>query len=218
MDARSWYENREPTTENPFGPDSPTKFVKYIQYSPHSIGKSDSKLPFLAVASILGPAPGHVVEISNQTDLQAQSTVTKGALSPRFPRAGRYLGAINQQQLEMLLAEFIDAFHAGDINRFMSLFAREVRVEDMQGWQAVRKDYHELFQSTHQRSLSFNNIHWHEDKQGSVWGDIEFTLQLLSKLDEQKRSFSGVLRLHAIQSEQHLLINELYFAYNTPAE
>ncbi len=54
---RSLSENREPTAEKPFWPDSTIKFVKYAQYSPHLIGESDSKWFPLATASILGQAP-----------------------------------------------------------------------------------------------------------------------------------------------------------------
>ncbi len=56
-EARSLSENREPTAEKPFRPDSPIKFVKYAQYSPHLIEKSDSKWLSLATAPILGQAP-----------------------------------------------------------------------------------------------------------------------------------------------------------------
>ena len=64
IDTRSLSENREPTAENPFWADFPIKFVKYAQYSPHLIDKSDSKWLPLATAPILGQAPGLSVSVS----------------------------------------------------------------------------------------------------------------------------------------------------------
>ena len=57
MRSRSLSENRRPTAEKPFWPYFPIKFVKYTQYSPHLIEKSDSKWLPLATAPILGQAP-----------------------------------------------------------------------------------------------------------------------------------------------------------------
>ncbi len=58
--SRSLSENRKPTAEIPFRPDLPIKIVKYTQYSPPFIEKSDSKWAPLDTAPILRQAPSQL--------------------------------------------------------------------------------------------------------------------------------------------------------------
>jgi hypothetical protein len=56
-------ENREPTADKPdwvrHPRNFPILFVKYVQYSPQTIEKSDSIMLVLATAPILGQPPSH---------------------------------------------------------------------------------------------------------------------------------------------------------------
>jgi DNA-binding response OmpR family regulator len=84
--TRSLSENRGPTAEKPFRPDSPIKIVKYAQYSPHLIEKSDSKWLPLATTAMDGGSAGFAGATNRSAPILGQTPrATTNELHPSRP-------------------------------------------------------------------------------------------------------------------------------------
>jgi hypothetical protein len=135
-----------------------------------------------------------------------------------FPRGGKFVKEVTNEELDNLLENFTWAFESGKIDLFLVLFAKDIRTEEYKGQKALRKEYAELFLSTDFRSMKFNKVRWREETKGAVWGDIQFVLKLKRKMTGNTDTLLGALRIKVVKLENHLVIQEMYHAYNKPNE
>ncbi|NOX76755.1 MAG: AAA family ATPase [Gammaproteobacteria bacterium] len=73
---------------------------------------------------------------------------------------------ISQPELNALVGSMIESYEDGDIEAFMSLFAKNAQSNDRATVAGIRKDYQELFDNTLLRFLQLQKLVWKKD--GSI--------------------------------------------------
>lgn len=121
---------------------------------------------------------------------------------------------IPRQELESILIRLVQAYEAGSIDQFMTLFAAQVRTEaGLLPAKALREEYVEIFLGSLRRRLILRNIHW-ERTNNDVIADADFTTHVTSRRDERMRERRGAARFHLTKSTAAWAISELYFSYD----
>ena len=127
---------------------------------------------------------------------------------------GNFTSGYTLKDINKVLEKFKSSFVAGDIDGFMSLFDVNVRTEDGDTRAVLRKEYTELFNSTDKRKIRLNNASWQEDDSGVISGDIDFVLNIRSRIDGKISRFSGIMRMYFKKQNEDLVINGLFHAYD----
>jgi len=127
---------------------------------------------------------------------------------------GNFTSGFTIKDINKVLEKFKSSFVAGDIDGFMSLFDVNVRTEDGDTRAVLRKEYTELFNTTDKRKIRLNNASWQEDDSGVISGDIDFVLNIRSRIDGKISRFSGIMRIYFKKINEGLVINGLFHAYD----
>ena len=115
-------------------------------------------------------------------------------------RYGNALGGI--------FSTFISAYEAGDLERFMALFAHDAQSNGRNGLAAIREDYASVFVSTIDRHLQLHRMNWrraNDAVHASGWLDV----QLRTRDSGQPRRVVGFLRVRFEDRDGRLLIAQL---------
>jgi len=113
-----------------------------------------------------------------------------------------------------LLDEFNSSFEKGDIKKFVSLFEENVKTEDGNSREILKKEYTALFTNTDRRMIKFKNATWKEDENGVLWGDIDFMLNIRNRIDQKISQFSGTMRIYFKKRNKTLTIDGFFHAYD----
>ncbi len=126
---------------------------------------------------------------------------------------------VPRADLESVIAEFMNAYNAGDIERMARLFSKKMVTDHgTKEYAQVRDEYAEHFLGTISRYLNLRNARWQKWKDGGVMTEVDFSLREQSKLDNKDRDYSGAVRFYLSNSTGKWKITELYFAYDPPPE
>ena len=170
--------------------------------------KSKKLFAVLYVLSILATGAGTVygkqVSATEKDLIQISTDFNKGNFTSGF----------TIKDINKVLEKFKSSFVAGDIDAFMSIFDVNVRTEDGDTRLALEKEYSELFNSTDKRKIRLKNASWQEDDSGVISGDIDFVLNIRSRIDEKISRFSGIMRIYFKKTGETLIINGLFYAYD----
>jgi hypothetical protein len=121
---------------------------------------------------------------------------------------------IPRQEIEPVLMQFVQAYEGGDVNRFMTLIAPQVRTEaGLLRAQTLREEYSETFLGTRLRRMILRNVHWTRTPEGVV-ADADFLSNNTSRRDDRAYERSGAARFHLTKQAKSWLISELYFSYD----
>ena len=127
---------------------------------------------------------------------------------------GNFTSGFTIKDINKVLEIFKSSFVAGDIDAFMSIFDVNVRTEDGDTRLVLEKEYRELFNSTDKRKIRLKNASWQENDSGVISGDIDFVLNIRSRIDGKITRFSGIMRIYFKKKEETLIINGLFYAYD----
>lgn len=176
------------------------------------------QLLFSCYLLIVGGFPVNIAWGAEEQGRQTANSAAGSTLALQSERAtdnaGRFVSSVGEDELKNMLAKFVWAFEAGNIDLFTDLFAVNVHTEDNKERSGLRLEYQNLFSDSDSRHMVFTNAHWKDDDKDSVWGDIDFELWIQQKLDGQTKTFSGAIRLHVKKYGERLVIDEFYHAYN----
>ncbi len=128
--------------------------------------------------------------------------------------AGVFSGGFSISDINKVLVKFESSFKVGDIDTFISLFEENVKTEDGNNQEVLKKEYSDLFRNTDSRSIKFKNAVWKEDKNGIIWGDIDFMLNIRNRIDKKSNKFSGAMRIYFKKRNKMLVIDGFFYAYD----
>lgn len=113
-------------------------------------------------------------------------------------------------ELKQVLENFASAYRAGDIERFMALFAPDAKTNDDSTLQGIRDDYIELFASTESRKIDLSDMQWQREGGGSR-GEGLYVVKVRPKGKSKIDVYRGKLWFNIRRVDNKLLIN--YFAF-----
>ena len=113
-------------------------------------------------------------------------------------------------ELKQVLENFASAYRAGDIERFMALFAPDAKTNDRSTSQGIRDDYVELFTSTESRKIDLSDMRW--QREGNVSrGEGLYVVKVQPKGKSKTDVYRGKLWFNIRRDDEKLLIT--YFAF-----
>lgn len=118
------------------------------------------------------------------------------------------------KDVNIVLKGFVTSFEKGDINQFVNLFADDVKTEEGKNKADLRADYEELFDGSFKRKIRFKDASWREKNDGTIWGDVDFVLNIGNRIDGQIKHYSGSMRFYFKKSAKHLIITALFHVYD----
>lgn len=127
---------------------------------------------------------------------------------------GVFSSGYSVKDINKLLGKFKSSFKAGDIDTFISLFETNVKTEDGNSREVLKKEYSDLFINTDNRNIKFKNAVWKEDKNGIIWGDIDFMLDIRNRINKKISKFSGTMRIYFKKHNKALAIDGFFHAYD----
>jgi len=125
-----------------------------------------------------------------------------------------FTSGFSTKDINKLLKKFEKSFKEGDITTFIGLFEKNVKTEDGNSRDVLEKEYRDLFMNTQSRSIKFKNAIWEEDKNGIIWGDIDFILNIRNRLNNKISQFSGTMRFYFKKRNNTLAIDGFFHAYD----
>ncbi len=115
----------------------------------------------------------------------------------------------NATELNDLTTEFVAAYEAGDIEKFVALFSRQAKTNDQETIAGIKEDYQALFNNTSDRRMFIKNLNWVEESNSAKGiGDLEVTV--LSDTENTESTFKGKIQIVARKIGTKLLITHLY--------
>ena len=112
-------------------------------------------------------------------------------------------------ELQDITTQLVTAYETGDIDRFLSLFSKEIKTNDRIDLDGVKQDYSELFRNTTDRQMFIQNLRWTNESIGSKGvGDLEVII--LSEEGGTVYSMEGKIQIVAQKIEDKILITHLY--------
>lgn len=123
--------------------------------------------------------------------------------------AKQVVDGITKAELRALLRSFVAHYQAGDLNRFMDLFAEEAHTNERTNRDEIRLDYARLFWNTDMRRMTLRNVSWdrkHNQAQG--WADFEIKVQ--KKGEPEITTYTGNLAFQIEKQGQRIRITRFY--------
>jgi hypothetical protein len=101
------------------------------------------------------------------------------------------------------------AYEAGDLDRFMGLFAADARSKESSSRNGIRSDYRKLFRETQRRRIALVGIAWRQES-GHMKGQGSFQVQTWAEGSTAARKSSGSVTLVVQRKGGRPLITGLY--------
>lgn len=139
-------------------------------------------------------------------------------MQDEFGNSKLWMLDVSRNDVEPLIAEFQNAYNAGNAARTARLFAPKVITGDGPRTSAeLGETYEEHYLGTVSRYLNLRNARWRQiEKRVSV--EVDFSLREQSRLDGKDRDYTGAIRFYLEPNGAKWQITEIYFAYDPPPE
>lgn len=118
--------------------------------------------------------------------------------------------------LNEIVVRFRDAYQAGDLDRFISLFSANVDTNEVKGVEDVKDEYKKLFDFTDQREIVIDDVSWQKDKRTAL-GNGAFYVSVKEKGANRSTTYKGSIKLEVASDAglpDDVRITKLYYSYN----
>lgn len=112
-------------------------------------------------------------------------------------------------QLQYITTQLVTDYEAGDINKFRSLFAQDVKSNDRLDRVGLMKDYQQLFETSSDRQMFIQNMRWQDAPMGAK-GTGDLQVMVLSKNGSDVYSMEGKIELVVQRRNNDVLITHIY--------
>lgn len=113
-----------------------------------------------------------------------------------------------EEELKILLQNFISSYNRGDVDALMALFSQEARTNDRSNINGIREDYAQLFQTTKSREIVLSDVNWKFTANKAVAnGLFEAKIQPINNRDIN--IYRGKIRIAVTKYEGGILITQL---------
>lgn len=114
-----------------------------------------------------------------------------------------------EDEMRQIIARLVRAYEIGDINGFVSLFAKDARTNDQSDLAGIKQDYQAFFSSTKDRKMAIKNLHWAFDKtQAHGRGLLE--AKVVTRAGDPEYAMIGNIEIKAKRLNNKVLITHLY--------
>ena len=118
-------------------------------------------------------------------------------------------GKITISELGEMVTALAARYEAGDLNRFMSLFAKDAPINEKKNRAEIRKNYEDLFQTTDLRQMALRDLSWDlRTNRALGWGNFDIKLQ--RRGEKKVRTYRGSLALQIERRGGGIRITRLY--------
>ena len=124
--------------------------------------------------------------------------------------------ALTNMELNAILDKFVTTYAAGDLDRFITLFAKEARTNVRTSRAQIRQDYAALFRTTDKRRMTFRKLIW-DLKNDKAQGRGNFEVKVQRKGESRFRIYTGSLAIQVERRGAEFRITRLYHYMNTAA-
>ncbi|MDH5325928.1 MAG: XrtA-associated ATPase [Gammaproteobacteria bacterium] len=117
--------------------------------------------------------------------------------------------AMTREALQSMLNNFVAAYAEGDLERLMTLFAKNAQTNDQNTLAGIRNDHSELFKSTAVREISIKSVKWtlrESDATGEGW----FQVKLRPHGSDQVSTVKGRIRISAKNTGKGAHITQMF--------
>lgn len=116
---------------------------------------------------------------------------------------------ISREELDSLTHRFVETYEAGDLNKFVTLFAEDARANNRNSLDGIIEDYKTLFDTTDTRQMILKSLQWNYTSQNAT-GEAQFELTIKQKGEDESRLFSGNVTLKVRKEGGSAYITDLY--------
>jgi len=124
--------------------------------------------------------------------------------------------ALTNMELTAILDKFVTTYAAGDLDQFMTLFAKEARTNERTSRDEIRQDYAALFRTTDKRRMTFQEVIW-DLKNDKAQGRGNFEVKVQRKGESRFRTYTGSLAIQVERRGPEFRITRLYHYVKTAA-
>ncbi len=154
------------------------------------------------------PQPGGLTAAHASATQLGTNIASINSGPPKQPVSG-----ITKRELSNMLSIFVADYRTGDLNSFMSLFAKEARTNERANRDDIRKDYEDLFRTTNMREMALRDVTWELKSNGALgWGNFEVKIQRTG--ERQVRTYTGSLSFQVEKQGKGIRITRLYHSQN----
>jgi hypothetical protein len=148
----------------------------------------------------------------------AENAAVDDFLIDEFGKSRLWNLDVPRQEVEPVIADFMNAYNAGDRDRIARLFEKKVTTDRGERKHAeIVEEYGEHFLATVARYLNLRNARWQKTDEG-VMSEVDFSLREQSKVDNKDRDYTGAVRFYLSKASGRWRIAALYFAYDPPPD
>ncbi len=123
--------------------------------------------------------------------------------------ANQVVDRITKAELDALLRRFVAHYQAGDLDRFMALFAQAARTNESINRAEIRLEYARLFWTTDMRRMTLRNVSW-DRKHNPAQGWADFEVKVRTKGERKIRTYTGNLAFQIEKQGQRIRITRFY--------
>ncbi len=176
--------------------------------------------PVVAPPPVAKPAPGPA-EAASAARLAAsgESTPSSGgmnlaAVAPPPPATALpAIEPIPREELDGLMRTFVRSYEEGNLQRLLSVFAKDAHTNDRQNREGIAADYQELFDVTEKRQFIVEDLDWRQVDEDRAKGEGEFEVKVLLKGETSITTVRGQVEIDVEKRGRDLLITGFYHTY-----
>lgn len=116
---------------------------------------------------------------------------------------------ISREELDSLTHRFVETYEAGDLSKFIALFAEDARANNRNSLDGIIEDYKTLFDTTDTRQMILKSLQWNHSSQHAT-GEAQFELTIKKKSEDESRLLSGNVTLEVRKEGGSAYITGLY--------
>ena len=141
----------------------------------------------------------------------------KVSSGPRMPEAGQTVAVVKPQtvsvapsvnELNALVANFVQSYDRGNIEGIMNSFAEGARTNDQTTLAGIRKDHIGLFNSTSVRQMTIDKVTWTFNKDTAT-GVANFVVLVQATNNPNIDTYKGTISLSAKKSSKGVLFTQM---------
>lgn len=171
---------------------------------------ADATIRVLPIGNSLRVASVHLANLNvNVQTPELSQPVPATEVKKPAAASSRNTGRPTPAQLQYITTQLVSAYEAGDIDKFKSLFAKDVKSNDRLDRAGLMKDYQQLFETSSDRQMFIQNMRWQNAPMG-VKGTGDLQVMVLSKNGSDVYSMEGKIEIVAQRRNKDVLITHIY--------
>ena len=121
---------------------------------------------------------------------------------------------LNAEKLSAVVRDFVRYYDAGNLDKFIQLFAEDAKTDDRENRSGIREDYADAFNLTVKRKFLIDDVRWVMLDESNGLGTADFVLFIQALGEDRFAEYTGEITFYIEDRDGALLITGLYHQYN----